>query len=97
MFGLKACVLCPNENLCRHKHSYTAPLQDRWLPGCFNVTCTICRGRLVLQKYYHGESIAVNVLADNNTSKTIKKIRISGQWPTFLLYIWYAFVVCNLL
>lgn len=29
------------------------------------------------EKYYHGESIAVNVLVDNNTSKTIKKIRIS--------------------
>lgn len=29
------------------------------------------------EKYYHGESIAVNVLVDNNTNKTIKKIKIS--------------------
>jgi len=29
------------------------------------------------EKYYHGESIAVNVLVDNNTSKTVKKIKIS--------------------
>ncbi|CAH1781673.1 unnamed protein product [Owenia fusiformis] len=29
------------------------------------------------EKYYHGESIAVNVLVDNNTNKTVKKIKIS--------------------
>ncbi|XP_074658507.1 arrestin red cell-like isoform X2 [Tubulanus polymorphus] len=29
------------------------------------------------EKYYHGESIAVNVLVDNNTSKSVKKIKIS--------------------
>lgn len=29
------------------------------------------------EKYYHGESITVNVLVDNNTSKTVKKVRIS--------------------
>ena len=33
----------------------------------------------VFQKYYHGESIAVNVLVDNNTNKTVKKIKISGS------------------
>ena len=32
-----------------------------------------------LQKYYHGESIAINVLVDNNTNKTVKKIKISGE------------------
>ena len=31
------------------------------------------------QKYYHGESIAINVLVDNNTSKSVKKIKISGE------------------
>lgn len=29
------------------------------------------------EKYYHGESIAVNVLVDNNTSKTVKKVKLS--------------------
>ncbi|XP_069105191.1 beta-arrestin-1-like [Argopecten irradians] len=29
------------------------------------------------EKYYHGENIAVNVLVDNNTNKTVKKIKIS--------------------
>ena len=33
----------------------------------------------LLQKYYHGESIAINVLVDNNTNKTVKKIKISGD------------------
>ena len=33
----------------------------------------------LLQKYYHGESISVNVLVDNNTNKTVKKIKISGE------------------
>ena len=33
-----------------------------------------------LQKYYHGESIAVNVLVDNNTNKSVKKIKISGEF-----------------
>ena len=32
----------------------------------------------MFQKYYHGESIAVNVLVDNNTSKTVKKVKLSG-------------------
>ncbi|XP_065924721.1 beta-arrestin-1 isoform X3 [Magallana gigas] len=29
------------------------------------------------EKYYHGESIAVNVLVDNNTTKSVRKIKIS--------------------
>ncbi|KAL3847180.1 hypothetical protein ACJMK2_018104 [Sinanodonta woodiana] len=29
------------------------------------------------EKYYHGESIAVNVLVDNNTNKSVKKIKLS--------------------
>nr|AGJ70293.1 arrestin-beta [Terebratalia transversa] len=29
------------------------------------------------EKYYHGESIAVNVLVDNNSNKTVKKIKLS--------------------
>merc|ERR1712012_396771 len=31
------------------------------------------------EEYYHGESIAVNVLVDNNTNKTVKKIKISVE------------------
>ncbi|ELT93486.1 hypothetical protein CAPTEDRAFT_177196 [Capitella teleta] len=29
------------------------------------------------EKYYHGESIAVNVLVDNNSNKSVKKVKIS--------------------
>jgi len=29
--------------------------------------------------YYHGESINVNVVVTNNSSKTLRKIRISGK------------------
>ncbi|XP_025080363.1 beta-arrestin-1-like isoform X1 [Pomacea canaliculata] len=29
------------------------------------------------EKYYHGESIALNVLVDNNTNKTVKKVKLS--------------------
>ncbi|XP_064638424.1 beta-arrestin-1-like isoform X2 [Lineus longissimus] len=29
------------------------------------------------EKYYHGESISVNVLVDNNTGRSVKKIKIS--------------------
>lgn len=29
------------------------------------------------EKYYHGEYIAVNVLVDNNSNKTVKKIKVS--------------------
>jgi beta-arrestin len=29
------------------------------------------------EKYYHGESIAVNVLVDNNAGKSVKKVKIS--------------------
>ncbi len=33
----------------------------------------------LFQKYYHGESIAVNVLVDNNSNKSVKKVKISGK------------------
>jgi len=36
------------------------------------------------QKYYHGESIAINVLVDNNTNKSVKKIKISGELEHFM-------------
>jgi len=39
--------------------------------ACF---CGFC------QKYYHGESIAINVLVDNNTNKSVKKVKISGEF-----------------
>nr|BAR90776.1 beta arrestin [Nautilus pompilius] len=29
------------------------------------------------EKYYHGESLAVNVLVDNNTNKVVKKVKLS--------------------
>jgi hypothetical protein len=34
---------------------------------------------MILQKYYHGESIAINVVIDNNTNKTVKKLKVSGE------------------
>lgn len=41
----------------------------------------ICTSSLffLFKKYYHGESIAVNVLVDNNTTKSVRKIKISGM------------------
>jgi len=39
------------------------------------------------QKYYHGESIAINVLVDNNTSKTVKKVKLSGK----ITFFWWLF------
>jgi len=39
------------------------------------ITRLVC----LCQKYYHGESIAINVLVDNNTSKSVKKVKISGE------------------
>lgn len=45
-----------------------------------------------LQKYYHGESIAVNVLVDNNTNKTVKKIKISGKFSSDLFISFVKFV-----
>ncbi|PAA57613.1 hypothetical protein BOX15_Mlig004557g1 [Macrostomum lignano] len=40
--------------------------------GCLRLEASLDK-----EKYYHGESIAINVLVDNNTSKTVKKVRIS--------------------
>ncbi|KAF8561450.1 hypothetical protein P879_06603 [Paragonimus westermani] len=36
------------------------------------------------EKYYHGESIAVNVLVDNNSNKTVKKIKLAVRQCTEL-------------
>ncbi|CAL8086179.1 unnamed protein product [Calicophoron daubneyi] len=36
------------------------------------------------EKYYHGESIAINVLVDNNSNKTVKKIKLSVRQYTEL-------------
>ncbi|KAG5451433.1 Beta-arrestin-1 [Clonorchis sinensis] len=36
------------------------------------------------EKYYHGESIAVNVLVDNNSNKTVKKVKLSVRQYTEL-------------
>jgi len=38
-----------------------------------------CVSVIFCQKYYHGESIAINVLVDNNTNKSVKKVKISGK------------------
>ena len=38
-----------------------------------------CHHSVCLQKYYHGEKIAVNVTIDNNSNKKIKKIAITGM------------------
>ena len=40
---------------------------------------SVSHTHFLFQKYYHGENIAVNVLVDNNTNKTVKKIKISGE------------------
>ena len=42
------------------------------------VLCNICSILLSTQTYYHGEPIKVNVSIRNGSSKTIKKIRITG-------------------
>ncbi|CAH8505988.1 unnamed protein product [Heterobilharzia americana] len=36
------------------------------------------------EKYYHGESIEINVLVDNNSNKTVKKIKLSVRQYTQL-------------
>lgn len=41
----------------------------------------------MVQKYYHGETITINVLVDNNTTKTVKKIKISGEPFNFIILI----------
>ncbi|WAR28303.1 ARRB1-like protein [Mya arenaria] len=41
-------------------------------PGNIKLEATLDK-----EKYYHGESIAINVLVDNNTSKTVKKVKLS--------------------
>lgn len=39
------------------------------------------------EMYYHGEFISINVLVDNNSNKTVKKIKISvRQWIEVCLY-----------
>ena len=38
------------------------------------------------QKYYHGEPISINVLVDNNTSKPIKRYKVSSKLLFFFCY-----------
>lgn len=40
---------------------------------CFKIT--------LFQVYYHGDPITVNVQINNETNKTVKKIKISGKDP----------------
>ena len=40
---------------------------------------TVLRVLNYLQTYYHGEPIKVNVSIKNGSSKTIKKVRITGK------------------
>lgn len=34
---------------------------------------------LIKQLYYHGEPISVNVHVTNNSTKTVKRVKISGE------------------
>lgn len=54
----------------------------------------------IFQKYYHGEYIAVNVLVDNNSNKTVKKIKVSGvfqvDWFADKFHSWNCiFFLCS--
>jgi len=61
--------------------------------SCYMICIRMCLSILVImvcfvvlcQKYYHGESIAINVLVDNNTNKSVKKIKISGEFKHVVL------------
>ena len=30
--------------------------------------------------YYHGETLAINVHIQNNSNKSVKKVKVSGKW-----------------
>jgi len=63
---------------------------------CFSVIVIIvCCFVVFCQKYYHGESIAINVLVDNNTSKSVKKIKISGEFKHVNLFVLMLFLTFN--
>jgi len=47
------------------------------------------------EKYYHGESIAVNVLVDNNAGKSVKKVKISVRQYADICLFSTAQYKCN--
>lgn len=46
---------------------------------------------LCLQLYYHGEPISVNVHVTNNSTKTVKRVKISGtsRWRPLAEVCWF--------
>lgn len=47
------------------------------------------------QLYYHGEPISVNVHVTNNSTKTVKRVKISGA-SLFVGFIFFSSVVAGL-
>uniref|UniRef100_A0AA85J8B0 Arrestin C-terminal-like domain-containing protein n=1 Tax=Trichobilharzia regenti TaxID=157069 RepID=A0AA85J8B0_TRIRE len=50
---------------------------------------------LASKKYYHGESIEINVLVDNNSNKTVKKIKLSVIQITDITLFSHAVYRCT--
>ena len=42
---------------------------------------------LSLQLYYHGETVAVNVHIQNNSNKSVKKIKVSSEYTTTIFFL----------
>lgn len=40
-----------------------------------------------MKTYYHGEPISVNVSIANASSKTVKKIKITGVWMHVVVFM----------
>jgi hypothetical protein len=49
-------------------------------PHCFFFGVIILTLFVVWQLYHHGENIAVNVHIANNSNRTVKKIKVSGEY-----------------
>jgi hypothetical protein len=45
---------------------------------------TLCVSFFTFQLYYHGETINVNVHVQNNSNRSVRKIKISGELPCFV-------------
>ena len=52
---------------------------------------------LCVQLYYHGEPISVNVHVTNNSTKTVKRVKISGTSPLFFCAFSDRFPTFNLI
>lgn len=54
----------------------------------YSIALTICCVLCPLMKtYYHGEPISVNVSIANASSKTVKKIKITGVWMHVVVFM----------